>query len=67
MSDRSELFQEIFGISKQPAVEPPTPPATLTNQDIFGSLAPIHQRITDQEWGATERMLPESWQVQRGK
>lgn len=61
MSERSELFQEIFGISKKPAQETPKP-ASLSNQDIFGSLKPVHQRITDQEWGKTNNGLPESWQ-----
>lgn len=62
MSERSELFRDIFGISKKPAVEPEQKPASLTNQDIFGSMKPIHQRITDQEWGKTNNGLPESWQ-----
>jgi hypothetical protein len=66
MSDRSELFQEIFGMSKKPPVDPVTP-GTLTNQDIFGPLTPIHRRITDQEWGQTNNGLPESWQGKDAK
>jgi hypothetical protein len=57
------MFESLFGFSKKPAEAPVADSVPLTNGEVFGDLSPIHQRISDAEWGSNQNGLPDSWQL----